>query len=170
MNIAEALRKEHTKALTLRIGKYIGRDRERFAKVVNLVLDKDAVIAQRAAWVLGTHGEKYPELIVPHLQRLLPLLSKPVHPALKKNLVRVLQYLDIPSRYESSVVSKCFELIHDNNEAIAVKAFSISIISNLAKKYPDLMIELKAWLETNRSVLSKAEIKRMEQSGLISKI
>ncbi len=169
MDIALALSNEHTKALTLRIGKFIGKNPDRFAEIVKLMLGKDLLIAQRASWVLGTHAEKNPALIIPHLAKLLPLLSKPVHPALKRNIVRVLQHLEIPPKFESAVINQCFNLISNHDETIAVKAFSISIITNLSKKYPDLMQELKAWMDNHRAILSKAEIKRVEKAGLIKK-
>ncbi len=72
-NISQALRKEHSKRLTIRIGDYIGEDAIRFKEIVKLVLSGDPLIAQRASWVLGTHGEKFPHLFLPHLSELIPI-------------------------------------------------------------------------------------------------
>lgn len=169
MNLSEALKKEHSKAQTLRIGKYIGNDRQRFSEIVNLVRSNDPMIAQRAAWVMGTHGENHPQLFLGHLSNLIPLLSRPVHDAVKRNILRVLQYVDIPVKHEAALVSHCFDLLLEANAAPAIKAFSITVIVNLSRKYPDLLQELNAWFQQNRSVASKAECKRIEKAGLLNK-
>jgi hypothetical protein len=168
MNLRSSLSKEHTKALTLRIGNYIGKNRGRYKEVVDLVINGDSVIAQRASWVLGVHGEKHPELILPFLSRLVPLLGKPVHAAIKRNILRVLQYVSIPDKYESATVNHCFDLLSASDESIAVKAFSITVIVNLSKKYPDLLQELKGWCDNNIDVMSKAEISRLKRSGILA--
>ncbi len=169
MNLYQALKKEHTKVLTVRIGKYIGQNHDRFADIVSLVRGRDQLLAQRAAWVMGIHGEQFPYLFLPHLKKLIPLLAQPVHDAVKRNILRVLQYLKVPEKYEADLVSKCFDLLLSTDEPPAIKAFSITVIVNLSKKYPELLQELNAWFQQNRSVVSKAEIKRMEKSGLLLK-
>ncbi len=167
MNISRALIAEHSKKQTLLIGKYIGQSPVRFKEIVNLVASGDRIISQRAAWVLGTHGEEYPRLFLPHLSKLVPLLGKPVHDAVKRNILRVLQYLEIPSKFETEIINQCFNLLQSTGEPPAIKAFSISVIVNLSRKYPDLMQELTAWFQNNKMILSKAEIKRVEKAGLL---
>ncbi len=166
MDISKALIKEHSKQQTVRIAQYIGENRERFDEVVNLVIGKDPILAQRAAWVMGMHAEKFPHLILPYLSKLIPLLVKQVHDAVKRNILRVLQYAEIPRKYEAKLLSNCFDLLSGSDTPPAIKAFSITVIVNLAKKYPDLLQELKAWFQQNKSVASKAEFKRMEKAGL----
>ncbi len=167
MNLSQALKKEHSKAQTLRIGRYIGQNRERFLDMVNLVRSKDQLLSQRAAWVMGIHGEQFPDLFLPHLEKLIPLLAQPVHDAVKRNILRVLQYLKVPEKHEAALVSHCFNLLLSTDEPPAIKAFSITVIVNLSKKYPELLQELNAWFQHNNSVASKAEFKRMEKAGLL---
>ena len=168
MNISQYLQKGHTKKRTLAVGKFVGKDASRFNEIVKLVIGKDELIAQRAAWVLGIHGEKNPTLVVPHLNKLIPRLGMSVHNGVKRNILRVLQYLKIPEKFESAVVSQCFDLLLSSEEPPAVKAFSITVIVNLSKKYPDLLQELNAWFEHNKSVASKAEFKRMARAGFLN--
>ena len=169
MDISKALKKEHSKNQTILIVQYIGENRERFAKVVYLVTGKDLILSQRASWVMGIHGEMFPNLILPHLSKLIPLLTKAVHDAVKRNILRVLQYSEIPEKHEAMLLSNCFDLLSSSDAPAAIKAFSITVIVNLAKKYPDLLQELKAWFQKNKSVASKAEIKRMEKAGLLKR-
>ena len=41
----------------------------------------------------------------------------------------------------------CFEYISSPTEAIAVKAFALTILENLSKKYPEIKPELKTIIE-----------------------
>jgi hypothetical protein len=167
MNIRSTLLKEHSLRQTKKLAGYIGIDKNRFHELIEMVLSEDVKLAQRAAWVLGTHGENHPELIIPHLKELLNQMEKPVHDAVKRNILRVLQYLEIPPKYESRIADICFRLIGNSGEAIAVKAFSITVITNLSRKYPELRQELKSWYLLQSTTASKAVIKRMEKAGLI---
>jgi hypothetical protein len=44
-------------------------------------------------------------------------------------------------------MSKCFEYITSENETVAVKVFSMTILANLSKVYPEIKPELKLILE-----------------------
>ncbi len=167
MILKSALLKEHSLRQTRKLADYIGIDKNRFKELIEIVLSDDEILAQRAAWVLGTHGENHPELIIPHLKHLLRQLDKPVHDAVKRNILRVLQYVVIPPRFESEAAEICFNLINDSREAIATKAFAITVIVNLSGKYPDLLNELKSWFSIHGQNSSKAVIKRMEKAGLL---
>ena len=41
----------------------------------------------------------------------------------------------------------CFNYINSPTEAVAIKAFSITVLQNLAKKYPEIVNELKLVIE-----------------------
>ena len=41
----------------------------------------------------------------------------------------------------------CFDFIQSNEIAIAVKAFSLTILQNLSRQYPDIIPELKLIIE-----------------------
>ncbi len=41
----------------------------------------------------------------------------------------------------------CFKYVESPTEAVAVKAFSLTVLSNLAKLYPEILPELKLLIE-----------------------
>ena len=41
----------------------------------------------------------------------------------------------------------CFEYIASTDEPVAVKAFSLTVLQNLSKKYPEIRQELKTIIE-----------------------
>jgi hypothetical protein len=101
-------------------------------------------LTQRAAWPMSVCAEKHPELIVPYLDKLVDQLPrKDVHNAIKRNVIRLLQWVDIPPRLEGKVFSHCLDLIADPGEMIAIHAFSITVAAKIARRHPALMDELR---------------------------
>jgi len=105
-------------------------------------------VTQRAAYPLGICVERYPELIKPHLKKLLDFLKKPgIHDAVKRNTMRMLQFTDIPKRNYSKVMEICFGYLQNKTEPVAVKVFAMTVLSNITKGEPDLQKELRIIIE-----------------------
>ncbi len=148
MDILQLLRAEHSKKQTDRIVRYIGNDKTRFAVLIQLFFKGEYRITQRAAWPLSYCVRAHPELIQPYYKPLLDKLArKDVPVAVIRNTVRLLQDVDIPKRYHGRVMSTCFDFIQSVETPIAVKAFSLTILSGLAASYPEIRGELKLIIE-----------------------
>lgn len=148
MDLQKLLRKEHSKKQTDRIVNYIGGDKERFAVLVELFFKGEYRITQRAAWPLSYCVRQHPELIMPYFKPLLDNLArKDIHIAVIRNTVRLLQDVEIPKKYQGRVMSTCFDFLQSPDTPIAVKAFSLTILSNLSAVYPEIRGELKLIIE-----------------------
>ena len=148
MDLQKEILKEHSKAQTLKIVRYVGNNSERFAELVDLFLKGPYRVTQRAAWPLSICVEHHPEIVKPHLKRLLKNLKQPVlHNAVKRNTIRLLQFIEVPKSLHGEVATLCFDYLQDNKEAIAVRAFSMTVLANIAKTNPDLKRELIMILE-----------------------
>jgi hypothetical protein len=148
MNIKEMLLAEQSKKQCDKIVKYIGDDQKRFAELMELFFTGEYRVTQRAAWPMSNCVQKYPALIKPYFNRLINNLNKKgLHDAIPRNTVRLLQVVDIPKRYHGKVMSICFDYIQSNETAIAIKAFSLTILENLSKQYPEIFPELKLVIE-----------------------
>ena len=144
MDLLKLLREEHSKKQTDRIVNYIGDDKERFAVLVKLFFKGEYRITQRAAWPLSYCVRQHPELITPYFNPLLDNLArKDIHIAVIRNTVRLLQDVEIPKKYHGRVMSTCFDFLQSPDTPIAVKAFSLTILSNLSTVYPEIRGELK---------------------------
>lgn len=147
MNIEKELLKGQSKALTDRIVRYVGVDPVKFNELVIIFLAGPYRLTQRAAWPLSYCVQNHPFLIRPHFGQVLKILDqKGIHDAVKRNVMRLLQDVDIPKRYQGMVVEKSFELM-DSKEPIAVRVFAMSVLANLASVQPDLKNELKVIIE-----------------------
>jgi hypothetical protein len=148
VDLEQLLREEHSKKQTDRIVRYIGADKRRFAMLIRLFFKGEYRITQRAAWPLSYCVRAHPELIGPYFKPLLDNLArKDIHPAVIRNTVRLLQDVSIPKKYQGLVMNTCFEFLQSPETPIAIKAFSLTILANLARDYPDIRGELRLVIE-----------------------
>lgn len=140
--ILEALKKEHSKLNTLAIVNYVGSDPKRFEELLAVFSLKDIRLSQRAAWPLTCIAENQPDLIQPHLSVIVDLLDNPLHVAVKRNVMRSLRDFDLPENLLGNIADKAFVFLMDHKEAIAVRAFSMTVLYKICLKEPDLKNEL----------------------------
>ena len=99
MNLERALRMEHSKAKCDKIVKYIGDDKARFAELMNLFFGGEYRITQRTAWPMNYCVRHHTSFVKPYFKKLLDKLEmKTGHPAAKRNIVRLFQFVEIPKR------------------------------------------------------------------------
>ncbi|HJS54996.1 MAG TPA: hypothetical protein VJ765_10640 [Chitinophagaceae bacterium] len=148
MNIKTALLKEHSKKQCDAIVKYVGKNPDRFAELMKCFFEGEYRVTQRAAWPMSYCAQNCPELIRPYYKKLLNNLNKPgLHDSIPRNTMRLLQYVRIPEKFHGQVMDICFRYISSPGAAVAIKAFSISVLQNLAKRYPGIINELKLIIE-----------------------
>lgn len=148
MDIKTALLKEHSKKQCSAIVKYIGNDPKRFSELMKLFFKGEYRVTQRAAWPMSYCVKDHPALIKPYFKKLLDNLEKPgLHNAIARNTIRLLQDVEIPEQFHGQVMNICFNYIQDIETPVAIKAFSLTTLEKLSKKYPDILPELKLIIE-----------------------
>jgi hypothetical protein len=148
MKLRDQILKEHSKANCIAIVKWIGGSQQRFDELFDLFLNDEYRVVQRAAWPLSNVVIAHPVLIKKHFSKLLKNLQKPnLHPAVKRNTIRLLQDIPIPTRFHGQVMDICFASAASPGEAVAVKAFALTVLENLSKQYPEIRSELKTIIE-----------------------
>jgi hypothetical protein len=141
-----ALRQEHSRAQTDRIAAWVLADVRRYGKMIDLMTGSDRLLAQRSAWVVGVVGEARPDWVVPQLARLLDHLTRPgLHPAVVRAVFRLLQVVPIPGTLEGRVMGLAFAAL-GGPAAVAVKAYSLTILKRLAAGNHELIAEVRAVL------------------------
>lgn len=147
MDIIQSLKKEHSRKMMLNIVDYIGDDPKRFSELISVFIDGNYRLTQRASWPMSYIVRQNPELIYPWLKDMITWLDKPFHISVKRNIIRILQDISIPEKYLGTIIEKCFTYLRNENEAIAVQAFSMQVVFNACLKYPELAYELKICIE-----------------------
>lgn len=165
MNLRETILIEHSKKNCDKIVTWIGNDKKRFNELFNLFLNDEYRVTQRAAWPLSFSAIAHPLLMKNNFEKLLHNLHRPnLHDSIKRNTVRLLQQIDIPEKYEGEVMDLCFQYVECPTEAVAIKAFSLTILGKLAKKFPEILPEIKLLIEEqmqHQSAAFKSRAKRL---------
>ena len=143
MNIVEELSKKHSLATKNKIIRYVGTNSKRFDELVKIFLGDTYRLTQWAGWPLSDVVKKHPELIKPYLKPILKTIDKPgMHVAVKRNVMRLLQFIEIPANVRGLAFDKAFKLFSDASEPIAVQVFAMQIMSDIALEEPDLKNEV----------------------------
>jgi hypothetical protein len=147
MNIREALLQEHSKQQTLRIVLYIGTDKEHFKELVELFLGNNIILAQRASWALSNCVEAHPQLAQPYLKVIVHRLTQPLHNAVTRNVLRLLQFVELPEDLLGEIATICFKQLSARAEPVANRAFAMTVLARIAEKLIELQPELCAIIE-----------------------
>lgn len=116
---------EKAKAYIIRIVQADGRDRQATSVLEDLV-------------------KTNPSLLIPNYSILLESLSNKSPIAVKRDLLRVIQYLPVQDETAGILYQQCMEFLLDADISIAVKAYSMTICANIVDQYPEMSEELEA--------------------------
>lgn len=158
MNIRAQLLLEHSKTNTKRIREHIGRDKVRLEELMNCFFAEEYRVSQRSAMVVSDVFDNAPALLDPYIAALIKNLKSENHVAIKRNTLRVLQFIEIPENQISELFDHCLENIVSVKEPIAVKAFSMTVLLNICKRFTELKHEVIPLLEL--------ELERNESAGV----
>ena len=147
MDIKNALLADRTKEYYETLAKQIGSDNILLGELVDLVTTKDKKISNRAAWVLSKCADRNIKLITPYLKPLINNLTLSSDDGVKRNTLRVLQDIEVPEEYYGILADQCFKFLGSNKEAIAIKVFAMTVLSNICKEVPELKNELRIIIE-----------------------
>lgn len=156
MNIRAEILTEHSKQNALRIAQYIGNDSKKFSELIDCFLGKEYRVTQRAAQVVSNCADKHPELLLPHLDNIISNLQSPVHIAVKRNTLRVLQDMELPDHLLGPAADICFKILESGSEPVAVKVFAMAVLANICQKVPELKNELRILIEDQMPYSSAA--------------
>lgn len=148
MDLHTELLSGHSEEQTAKISEWVGSDTKRFKELIYFFLSGENRASLRAGWVMNIIAEKHPQLVKPHLPKLVnSIIRKDAPDAIKRNVVRLLQFIDVPQKLHGDVMNVCFDYLTDPNEAIAIRVFSMTVLYNVSKHYPEIRQELKSVLE-----------------------
>jgi len=118
-----------------------------FQKLFEYSSSSDRKLAFRASWTLSKVCDRFPELIIPYLSRIVEILNEIDNESALRSFLRILALSDpekINSRQHGHLAEFCFNALKSGFSAIAVKAYSMEILYKLALIYPELAVELAA--------------------------
>lgn len=146
-SIEDALRLRHHKTEAMAWARWICEDKQRFAELMEYFFHSDLRYNQRASTLLMYCFDDDPKLIEPYLERLIYNLDGVKPDAVVRNTFRMLQFVEIPDELYGKLVDKAFLYFADEQQAIAIQVFAMTVIFNASLKWPELQAELMAMIE-----------------------
>ncbi len=120
---------------------------ERFYALVQLFLTGNYRITQRAVRIISQIADKQPELVEPYLPQIVATLATNPGYAVKRNVVRLLQEVALPEELQGEIAGYCFAFLENPKEAIAVRAFSVSVLARICLEQPELKREFSLLMD-----------------------
>ena len=112
----------------------------------------DVPLVQRAAMAVGNFGRRCPAGLYPYLPALLEAATRPLHPAVQRNVIRYFSELPceaIPEDLRGRLADLVLYLTDDVTAPTAVRVFAMQTAANLVTLYPELASELATILRTH---------------------
>ncbi len=89
-------------------------------------------------------------------------------------MLHLFQNHPVPKKHETFLLDKAFSYLTNPSESIAIRVFSMTVIFNISKPYPDLLNELQLAIhhlvetESSAAILSRSK-KTLAQINIIKK-
>lgn len=148
MDYREHLRQPLSKHFVDHLAQEILTNPDDFSLVYKLIFDTDEKVAWRAAWACQKISEKQPELFNEKLfYEIASLAISTSHQGLHRGCLCVLNNLPIPNPIPVDLLNHCFDWMISTKSSIAVQALSLKLLYKFCLIEPDLIPELKAYLE-----------------------
>lgn len=147
ITIKKLLTKKQSKSNRDEIVAMIYNNPQLIEELMECFFDKEYRVHQNASWPVGKIGEQRPDLLQPYIHKMVETLDNSVHDAFIRNTVRSFQSIDLPEELEGIVYDKCFTYLNNPRTAVAIRAFSMTVLANIAIKYPELKEELIKTIE-----------------------
>jgi len=113
----------------------LGNSKEHFRELIEIILNDKDPLPMRASWVAEGITARYPALIDPYMKELV---SKFSHPGTMRNILKIFSRIDINKKFHGEIAHTCFDWITDEDKPVAVKVYSMQILANLIRIYPEL--------------------------------
>ena len=141
MNIKEKL-VDSSRIIGDMVAEYVGENKDRFYEIVKLTLYEEKPMASRAGRVLDLCTEKYPYLILPHLDEIFKHIKE--GKILHRSILKVFAEEDITLDEEKDglLLDSCIEWLLMSGQEVAVQIFCMSILLKFGKKEPELINEI----------------------------
>jgi len=124
---------------------YIGDDEALFRIVFDISFSDPYPMNMRAARVCQICCERNYKMILPYLDELPGKIAQCKAVGVKRSFLKI--YADhLPYKYFAAIdvlLQVCFDLMMNQKESIAVRAYSMEIAFKLCMIEPDLIVELK---------------------------
>lgn len=120
---------------------------EDFDIVYNMINDPEPKISWRAAWTCQKIFDIYPNSLEGKQEELIAMAMKNTHSGTRRIILSILLEMPTVQPLRVDFLDFCFNHMFDLNQAIAIQALCIKMAYKLCLTEPELLTELKLYLE-----------------------
>lgn len=122
---------------------------ELFGDFLDFSLRDEPQYAMRAARVLALITEKNPSFASSYIIKIMKSLPDISNDGLKRDFIKILGLykIDMDDDNLGILVDFCFKWLNASEEKIAIKVYSMDLLFQVCKHYPDMQNELRASIE-----------------------
>ncbi|MTB49456.1 hypothetical protein [Lewinella sp. W8] len=150
MDFRAQLLSEHSRANADLLLDHLERHPEDLTAFMEHFFGREVVEAQRAAMVVGDLGRRHPDRLIPFHLRLIEAAGQPVHPAIRRNVLRYFSEIPlalIAEEPQGHLLDLAFRVTASPADAVAMRVFAMQIVANFCTLYPELKDELRGVIE-----------------------
>lgn len=127
----------------------IGNNPKVFAELYDYTMLQKKQFAMRSSRAVALLAEKYPSLISPYFEKIVFNLETLKDESVKRNFIWILRiyYWHENENILGKLIDTCFKFLMSEKEAISVRAHSLAILHQIAKKEPAIIPELLSTIE-----------------------
>lgn len=111
-------------------------------ELINLTFQNKGSVSLRAIWTLTHCQDSLPELLQPYLITLIEACPSFSHAGMRRSALKIISAENIPEDYQVFMFDHCIQWLISKKESIAVKAYAMDILTNMAMQEPDLKNEV----------------------------
>ncbi len=132
------------------ISSWIGKSQKRFDQLFIVFLNEDYRVVQRAGGIVVGKAIECPGLLRKHFNLIIKSLKKEYLPiAIKRNILRLIPYTHIPTRYQGDFVETCMNYIALPRESATIKLCALVILQRIGLQYPEILPAIKITVHKN---------------------
>jgi hypothetical protein len=136
------LQVEHSKKNTNFIVQEIQAKNLDLKDVFKVIKKNETLFSQRAAWVISSLSDQNNYLLKPYYQELISLIDSKYHDAVLRATFRILSTMKILEKDQGFVFETGINFLNDKHTAVAIKAWAIDVLMQIATPYPELQNEI----------------------------
>lgn len=143
MNLREELLVDNSKAQAEKIADWAISNSKKLSELMQTFLYDEYRVVQRAAHAIDKIVDTKPQILQPYYEVMVKRLQNDDIPdAVKRNVLRTFQNVEIPEPLHGELMNICFDLLTDLNQPIAIHVFAMTVLDNLSNHYPEIKQEL----------------------------
>lgn len=147
MDVQLALRGRNLNRNWKGIAQYYVQHSNQIGELIAFCEHDEVIIQQNAGAVLGKLIDHDKNILDIHVCQLVQLLQKEVHDAVKRAVLRVLQFAQLNEDCLGELFDFIIQALASQTDPIAIKAFGMTVGRRICECYPELANELMPQIE-----------------------